>query len=39
MLIYVCAIANRLGIDLKEALLHKEEFNETRSWPGKHELV
>jgi len=34
VLIYLCAIANRLGVDLKEALVRKEEYNETRSWPG-----
>lgn len=32
VLIYVCAIANRLGVDLEEALRRKEELNETRVW-------
>ncbi|MCA1606231.1 MAG: pyrophosphohydrolase [Acidobacteria bacterium] len=32
VLIYLCAIANRLGISLDEALRKKEAFNETRSW-------
>lgn len=32
ILIYVCAIANRLDINLEEALRRKEEFNETRTW-------
>jgi NTP pyrophosphatase (non-canonical NTP hydrolase) len=32
VLIYLCAIANRLGISLDEALRRKEAINETRSW-------
>jgi NTP pyrophosphatase (non-canonical NTP hydrolase) len=32
VLIYVCAIANRVGVDLGEALRRKEAVNETRSW-------
>ncbi len=32
VLIYLCAIANRLGISLDEALRKKEAVNETRSW-------
>ncbi|HEX5406277.1 MAG TPA: MazG-like family protein [Pseudonocardiaceae bacterium] len=32
VLIYLCAIANRLGISLDEALRRKEAVNETRSW-------
>jgi NTP pyrophosphatase (non-canonical NTP hydrolase) len=32
ILIYVCAIANRLNINLDEALRAKEEYNNTRSW-------
>ncbi len=32
ILIYVCAIANRYGINLDEALRKKEAFNETRTW-------
>jgi len=32
ILIYVCAIANRYGISLDEALRKKEAFNETRTW-------
>jgi NTP pyrophosphatase (non-canonical NTP hydrolase) len=32
VLIYLCAIANRLGIGLDEALRRKEAVNETRSW-------
>jgi len=30
--IYLAAIANRLGINLADALRHKEELNETRIW-------
>jgi NTP pyrophosphatase (non-canonical NTP hydrolase) len=32
VLIYVCSIANRYGIDLDEALRRKEARNEQRSW-------
>ena len=32
ILIYVCAIANRMGVDLEEALRSKEELNENRVW-------
>ncbi|MFD5085975.1 MazG nucleotide pyrophosphohydrolase domain-containing protein [Kitasatospora sp. NPDC058406] len=32
VLIYVCAIANRLDIDLADALRNKEAVNETRTW-------
>jgi NTP pyrophosphatase (non-canonical NTP hydrolase) len=32
VLIYLCAIANRLGISLDDALRRKEAVNETRSW-------
>jgi NTP pyrophosphatase (non-canonical NTP hydrolase) len=32
VLIYVCAIANRLGVNLEEALRRKEALNETRAW-------
>ncbi|MFC3453041.1 MazG nucleotide pyrophosphohydrolase domain-containing protein [Amycolatopsis speibonae] len=32
VLIYLCAIANRLDISLEEALRKKEAVNETRSW-------
>ncbi len=32
VLIYVCAIANRLGIRLEDALRSKEAVNETRTW-------
>lgn len=32
ILIYLCAIANRLGIDLAHALRSKEALNETRAW-------
>jgi NTP pyrophosphatase (non-canonical NTP hydrolase) len=32
VLIYLCAIANRLGIGLDEALREKEAINETRTW-------
>lgn len=32
VLIYVCAIANRLGVNLGEAFRRKEELNETRTW-------
>jgi NTP pyrophosphatase (non-canonical NTP hydrolase) len=34
ILIYLCAIANRLDIRLDEALRAKESFNETRTWAG-----
>ena len=30
--IYVCAIANRLGINLEQALRDKEEVNKRRKW-------
>ena len=32
VLIYVCAIANRLDVNLREAFRRKEELNETRTW-------
>jgi NTP pyrophosphatase (non-canonical NTP hydrolase) len=32
VLIYLCAIANRLDIDLADALRNKEAVNETRTW-------
>jgi NTP pyrophosphatase (non-canonical NTP hydrolase) len=32
VLIYLCAIANRLGISLDEAFRRKEQLNETRTW-------
>ncbi|MDQ1293324.1 MAG: hypothetical protein QG608_1205 [Actinomycetota bacterium] len=32
VLIYLCAIANRLDIDLADALRRKEALNETRAW-------
>jgi NTP pyrophosphatase (non-canonical NTP hydrolase) len=32
ILIYVCAIANRLEISLEDALRTKEAHNETRTW-------
>ncbi len=32
ILIYLCVIANRLGINLDEAFRKKEALNETRSW-------
>ena len=32
ILIYICAIANRSGIDLEEAFRKKEEINKKRSW-------
>ena len=32
ILIFVCAVANRYGIDLNEALRRKEEHNEQRVW-------
>lgn len=34
ILIFACSIANRLGINLVEAIRAKEAFNETRPWPG-----
>ncbi|HWD25754.1 MAG TPA: MazG nucleotide pyrophosphohydrolase domain-containing protein [Rhizomicrobium sp.] len=30
--IFLCAIANRYGIDLQKAFLAKERLNKTRSW-------
>jgi NTP pyrophosphatase (non-canonical NTP hydrolase) len=32
VLIYLCAIANRLGISIDDALRKKETLNETRTW-------
>lgn len=32
VLIYLCAIANRLEISLDEAFRRKEQLNETRTW-------
>lgn len=32
MLIYLCAIANRYGIDLETAFREKEEINKKRRW-------
>lgn len=32
VLIYLCAIANRLGISIDDALRRKEAINETRVW-------
>jgi NTP pyrophosphatase (non-canonical NTP hydrolase) len=32
ILIYLCAIANRFGIDLEQAFRRKEEINHRRSW-------
>lgn len=32
IIIYVCAIANRSGIDLEEAFRKKEEINKKRRW-------
>ncbi len=32
ILIYLCAIANRKGIDLEKAFREKEEKNKLRSW-------
>lgn len=32
ILIYVCAIANRSGIDMEEAFRQKEEINKKRVW-------
>ena len=32
ILIYICAIANRCGIDLEEAFRVKEEINKKRVW-------
>jgi NTP pyrophosphatase (non-canonical NTP hydrolase) len=32
ILIYLCAIANRYGVDLEQAFLAKEEINKTRRW-------
>lgn len=36
ILIYLCAIANRCGVDLEQAFRDKEAINETRVWitPG-----
>ena len=32
ILIYLCAIANRFGVDLEKAFRDKEEVNKTRTW-------
>ncbi|MEH1016656.1 MazG nucleotide pyrophosphohydrolase domain-containing protein [Micromonospora sp. CPCC 206060] len=32
ILIFVCAIANRYGVNLEEALQRKEQLNESRAW-------
>ena len=32
ILIYVCAIANKSGIDMERAFREKEEKNKTRTW-------
>jgi NTP pyrophosphatase (non-canonical NTP hydrolase) len=32
LLIYLCAIANRYGVDLEEAFRAKERVNATRTW-------
>lgn len=32
VLIYLCALANRFGIDLEDAFRKKEEINKNRSW-------
>ncbi|KPM50428.1 hypothetical protein ACG83_40310 [Frankia sp. R43] len=37
VLIFTCSIANRLGIDLTDAVRAKETFNETRTWPGTYQ--
>lgn len=36
VLIYVCAIANRLDVDLEKALRDKEEVNKKRTWTSTH---
>ncbi|MDT3445113.1 MULTISPECIES: MazG nucleotide pyrophosphohydrolase domain-containing protein [unclassified Pseudofrankia] len=33
ILIFACSIANRLDLDLADALRAKEALNETRTWP------
>lgn len=30
--IMLCAVANRLGVDMEQAFLKKEEINKTRQW-------
>ncbi|WP_081438752.1 MazG nucleotide pyrophosphohydrolase domain-containing protein [Pseudofrankia asymbiotica] len=37
LLIFACSIANRLDIDLTDAIRAKETLNETRTWPGTHQ--
>jgi NTP pyrophosphatase (non-canonical NTP hydrolase) len=32
ILVYLCAIANRYGVDLEQAFRAKEEINKTRRW-------
>ncbi len=32
ILIYICAIANRSGIDMEDAFREKEEINKKRIW-------
>src|SRR5262249_2094410 len=34
VLLFACSVANRLGIDLAEAIRVKEALNETRDWAG-----
>ena len=34
LLIYLCAIANRSGVELEEAVRAKERQNESRRWTG-----
>lgn len=38
IIIFLCAIANRKGIDLEQALRDKEAINATRTWARSGEL-
>jgi NTP pyrophosphatase (non-canonical NTP hydrolase) len=37
VLIYVCAMANRFGIDLETAFREKEDLNKNRQWQASSE--
>ncbi len=36
ILIYLCSIANRLGIDMEQSFRDKEEANKQRKWVNTH---
>lgn len=37
LLIYLCAIANRAGVDMEDAFRAKERLNESRRWTGRRD--